>query len=137
MRGLIWPGWVTGAMWPRPSISSTRTRGSTPARSRATARAAAVEAVPVRSSVGTSSVRQVSSGVGSLKAECHSGFMARTAPASVARRDSGIAAQRSEEHTSELQSLRHLVCRLLLEKNKQTEAQTCASGYGAEAQHRA
>src|ERR1035441_2049355 len=27
---------------------------------------------------------------------------------------------RSEEHTSELQSLRHLVCRLLLEKNKQT-----------------
>src|SRR5438045_7758435 len=28
--------------------------------------------------------------------------------------------QRSEEHTSELQSLRHLVCRLLLEKKKQT-----------------
>src|ERR1035438_10639896 len=28
-------------------------------------------------------------------------------------------ASRSEEHTSELQSLRHLVCRLLLEKNKQ------------------
>src|SRR5258705_13758083 len=29
---------------------------------------------------------------------------------------------RSEEHTSELQSLRHLVCRLLLEKkNKKTE----------------
>src|SRR5947199_8088855 len=27
---------------------------------------------------------------------------------------------RSEEHTSELQSLRHLVCRLLLEKKKQT-----------------
>src|SRR5437899_10093843 len=26
------------------------------------------------------------------------------------------SAQRSEEHTSELQSLRHLVCRLLLEK---------------------
>src|SRR5205814_10174490 len=30
-----------------------------------------------------------------------------------------VAAQRrSEEHTSELQSLRHLVCRLLLEKKK-------------------
>src|SRR5262245_14603603 len=29
-----------------------------------------------------------------------------------------IAADRSEEHTSELQSLRHLVCRLLLEKKK-------------------
>src|SRR5947199_9620423 len=32
---------------------------------------------------------------------------------------------RSEEHTSELQSLRHLVCRLLLEKKKKKEiAQT-------------
>src|SRR5258705_5092150 len=28
---------------------------------------------------------------------------------------------RSEEHTSELQSLRHLVCRLLLEKKKTVE----------------
>src|SRR5947199_4850471 len=28
---------------------------------------------------------------------------------------------RSEEHTSELQSLRHLVCRLLLEKKKNTK----------------
>src|SRR5262245_1801708 len=28
---------------------------------------------------------------------------------------------RSEEHTSELQSLRHLVCRLLLEKKKEKE----------------
>src|ERR1035441_5112521 len=28
------------------------------------------------------------------------------------------AFERSEEHTSELQSLRHLVCRLLLEKKK-------------------
>src|SRR5262245_65211470 len=28
------------------------------------------------------------------------------------------ASDRSEEHTSELQSLRHLVCRLLLEKKK-------------------
>src|SRR5437899_3419224 len=28
----------------------------------------------------------------------------------------GVALSRSEEHTSELQSLRHLVCRLLLEK---------------------
>src|SRR5437899_5789233 len=31
------------------------------------------------------------------------------------------ARARSEEHTSELQSLRHLVCRLLLEKKKNTE----------------
>src|SRR5262245_63131753 len=31
-----------------------------------------------------------------------------------------MVAARSEEHTSELQSLRHLVCRLLLEKKKTT-----------------
>src|SRR5947199_7580357 len=31
---------------------------------------------------------------------------------------------RSEEHTSELQSLRHLVCRLLLEKKKKRQDQT-------------
>src|SRR5205814_8824773 len=31
----------------------------------------------------------------------------------------GMCSPRSEEHTSELQSLRHLVCRLLLEKKKQ------------------
>src|SRR5215472_18779815 len=33
-------------------------------------------------------------------------------------------APRSEEHTSELQSLRHLVCRLLLEKKKKTTQTT-------------
>src|SRR5205809_2345475 len=32
-----------------------------------------------------------------------------------------LAASRSEEHTSELQSRLHLVCRLLLEKKKNTE----------------
>src|SRR5437899_10121607 len=32
--------------------------------------------------------------------------------------------ERSEEHTSELQSLRHLVCRLLLEKKKSTTVAT-------------
>src|SRR5262245_62650626 len=30
--------------------------------------------------------------------------------------------ERSEEHTSELQSLRHLVCRLLLEKKKNNKS---------------
>src|SRR2546422_11697207 len=34
------------------------------------------------------------------------------------RRGGGIEAVRSEEHTSELQSRLHLVCRLLLEKKK-------------------
>src|SRR5262245_63250113 len=36
------------------------------------------------------------------------------------RRKRQPARRRSEEHTSELQSLRHLVCRLLLEKKKNT-----------------
>src|SRR5437899_6481783 len=36
----------------------------------------------------------------------------------VARRSLRGGDPRSEEHTSELQSLRHLVCRLLLEKKK-------------------
>src|SRR5262245_64991402 len=35
-----------------------------------------------------------------------------------------IQGRRSEEHTSELQSLRHLVCRLLLEKKKQKRLHT-------------
>src|SRR3712207_7461987 len=34
--------------------------------------------------------------------------------------DGGRAVQRSEEHTSELQSRQYLVCRLLLEKKKYT-----------------
>src|SRR5207253_9077125 len=48
------------------------------------------------------------------------------APAGPARRSArawrrvGSAATRSEEHTSELQSRGHLVCRLLLEKKKTT-----------------
>src|SRR3989442_8645324 len=35
---------------------------------------------------------------------------------------SSRTSRRSEEHTSELQSRPHLVCRLLLEKKKQTES---------------
>src|SRR5437899_6228858 len=41
----------------------------------------------------------------------HRGFLTSLFPAATIKR--------SEEHTSELQSLRHLVCRLLLEKKKQ------------------
>src|SRR5438045_5401763 len=36
-------------------------------------------------------------------------------------------AVRSEEHTSELQSLRHLVCRLLLEKKKKKQLKNTAT----------
>src|SRR5438093_6823285 len=38
--------------------------------------------------------------------------------------DVGRAAARSEEHTSELQSLTNLVCRLLLEKKKEQKCTT-------------
>src|SRR5947199_7389546 len=37
------------------------------------------------------------------------------------RMRAAFPARRSEEHTSELQSLRHLVCRLLLEKKKKND----------------
>src|SRR5687768_17836166 len=37
------------------------------------------------------------------------------------RRFAGATARRSEEHTSELQSRLHLVCRLLLEKKKKNK----------------
>src|SRR5438045_7440195 len=60
---------------------------------------------------------------------CSLNFCDRSARALLARannktqrfRDGGA---RSEEHTSELQSLRHLVCRLLLEKKKETHINT-------------
>src|SRR5205814_10733826 len=42
-----------------------------------------------------------------------------TGPARLRHRAAGRRPRRSEEHTSELQSLRHLVCRLLLEKKKE------------------
>src|SRR5205814_4741293 len=57
-------------------------------------------------------------------AHCSSTEPRHAACASISRRAPPCAsspdrrAMRSEEHTSELQSLRHLVCRLLLEKKK-------------------
>src|SRR5436853_3323900 len=51
------------------------------------------------------------------------GYPARESPFSGIRRLGWCQLQRSEEHTSELQSLRHLVCRLLLEKKKEGSKQ--------------
>src|SRR5690348_17860809 len=48
-------------------------------------------------------------------------------PADVVARILAAALQRSEEHTSELQSPVHLVCRLLLEKKKPAPAASDAS----------
>src|SRR5262245_63192843 len=49
-----------------------------------------------------------------------------TGPETLKARDT-----RSEEHTSELQSLRHLVCRLLLEKKKYEESRRVPSSTAA------
>src|SRR5947199_6716525 len=58
---------------------------------------------------------------------CQRRFHSRPACQSFARvlaKDWQAGLERSEEHTSELQSLRHLVCRLLLEKKKINAAQS-------------
>src|SRR5689334_24507592 len=46
-------------------------------------------------------------------------------------RDERGLADRSEEHTSELQSQFHLVCRLLLEKKKRMSVQISRTGGGS------
>src|SRR5437899_5690843 len=50
----------------------------------------------------------------------HADRRRHAAGAAAARQRRARHRARSEEHTSELQSLRHLVCRLLLEKKKKT-----------------
>src|SRR2546429_1145929 len=52
----------------------------------------------------------------------------RTGSSRRSPRPSGCPAGRSEEHTSELQSRLHLVCRLLLEKKKQITTQVYLRG---------
>src|SRR2546422_7135743 len=61
----------------------------------------------------------------SLDALVQQESQARTALMRERRKYSSLAAgSRSEEHTSELQSRLHLVCRLLLEKKKKTKRTT-------------
>src|SRR3989442_8967789 len=67
----------------------------------------------------------------------------RAAPGTSSRRSSSrfavnspvkkLMAKRSEEHTSELQSRPHLVCRLLLEKKKNDVQRCCAQRQVADA----
>src|SRR5258708_15400773 len=51
---------------------------------------------------------------------CHAGATCRRHPPPVPGTREGLPRERSEEHTSELQSPDHLVCRLLLEKKKKS-----------------
>src|ERR1035441_7579129 len=56
--------------------------------------------------------------------EIHSADLLRASASSSAKAVDQQIVLRSEEHTSELQSLRHLVCRLLLEKKKERHNDT-------------
>src|SRR5260370_23036209 len=62
-----------------------------------------------------------------LQPHYHAGVVALAAHVGIAR-----VHQRSEEHTSELQSHLNLVCRLLLEKKKKNIQITRSTGYGVE-----
>src|SRR2546422_4957265 len=62
----------------------------------------------------TAAAPVVEAGVQALR----DGLTAYTATLGLPRLREAIAGHRSEEHTSELQSRLHLVCRLLLEKKK-------------------
>src|SRR2546422_2579730 len=68
-----------------------------------------------RSTIARASVR-LSRAVRTASSACR-----RAAAGSLSTSDSMAWARRSEEHTSELQSRLHLVCRLLLEKKKHDE----------------
>src|SRR5687767_15198611 len=69
---------------------------------------------PVRRSRGVVRVRGIRSRV---RCSAGSAREARLVHANVRQAGRADEAHRSEEHTSELQSLAYLVCRLLLEKN--------------------
>src|SRR2546425_8344825 len=76
-------------------------------------------------------VRHTAIGVNYIDVYDRTGLYPVTLPSGLGREAAGIvtalgrlapeAARRSEEHTSELQSLAYLVCRLLLEKKKNTD----------------
>src|SRR3989449_5117172 len=72
----------------------------------------------------------VTSPRGFTAAAAHAGLKADGAPdvallvGATSCATAGVFTKRSEEHTSELQSRLHLVCRLLLEKKKKTKQNT-------------
>src|SRR5205814_9697821 len=77
------------------------------------------DALPIFHPGGGARVRRrVKLGLAALRAAALGALVLLLWNPSAARVAAGGAPPRSEEHTSELQSLRHLVCRLLLEKKK-------------------
>src|SRR3712207_8082395 len=73
------------------------------------------DALPILLAALLGIARTVAAGGALVHPALAAGTAADVAPHLAAR---GIAAGRSEEHTSELQSRQYLVCRLLLEKKK-------------------
>src|SRR5687768_18249805 len=71
-------------------------------------------------------VRQVEQASGRI-AEAKGDKRFRISNGWLAQLENGISEPRSEEHTSELQSRLHLVCRLLLQKKKATRCTTTSA----------
>src|SRR5258705_8357252 len=68
---------------------------------------------------------------GFIDIKTHSDFTPPINPKAQSKGRQGVTTEiieRSEEHTSELQSLRHLVCRLLLEKKKMEQKDKTKTG---------
>src|SRR5690606_39931359 len=81
------------------------------------------DALPIWRPEGLESLRDGRAGEG----HAHSGDRVRRTGLDRRRRspaETGVRDARSEEHTSELQSRENLVCRLLLEKKKNTNTST-------------
>src|SRR5258705_9283034 len=79
-------------------------------------RSGAFEALPDFRGAATGCSGHTAVANSSIVAKRWSGSLARAREIAAVRNGG-----RSEEHTSELQSLRHLVCRLLLEKKKKKQ----------------
>src|SRR6266550_6892443 len=97
---------------PEDCVSDNNTRRRSASQGRAQARA-------VRSRAAVSGIARAAPE--EMRAPGHRTGACRHRAAIVRR--AGAARRRSEEHTSELQSRLHLVCRLLLEKKKKKDCQ--------------
>src|SRR3989449_7791582 len=111
--------------WPprKKAPSGPATRSSPRSRSSATRRATACAGNAQASISRYDAVGRYASPALATSCSATPGVVSRTSPAatSAAMASQNCASQprvRSEEHTSELQSRLHLVCRLLLEKKK-------------------